>query len=87
MTLTKEQVKRILWDEIKCPVVMTQAGLARKLKIGATRIGNAHARGVLRAIDRHTYEIDDVVDWLLREPGVLASTLEKVQEEGDGNEG
>ena len=73
--MTKQEVKKILIETLGCPVLMNMSGIARKLNVSPATVGYAHARGSLRACDRWTFEIDDVADWLSKEPRYLVGAL------------
>lgn len=68
--MNKKEIKEILLPYFTAGVI-TEKHLAEALKYERRVINTNKNKGLLRQVDRGTYAIDDVVNWLFAAPRYL----------------
>ena len=60
--------------------VVTTRQLAEKLNISVRTVNSAKNKGWLRQIDRNTFDIDSIVDWLFNHPRYITGIYHRQEE-------
>ncbi len=74
--MNKKKIREILAGVGISEVVSTRY-LAAALKLSPRTIASARKKGELRQIDRGTYDLDSIVEWLFARPRYITRVCEK----------
>lgn len=74
--MNKTKIRELL-EQAGIAGVVTTRCLAEKLGISVRTVNSVKNKGQLRQIDRNTFDLDSIVEWLYAHPRYIARLCEK----------